>query len=292
MDKEKKSSGTCDTGFCRVPDEVYKPKTEPKKWNNSCLTCGTGKSSIPGTCPAPKPEPAPEPKEEEKECKCSCKCKCEEKHADPSDFCPDDNRTILTGEISPYMFCRLQEGKDHRPYVMPHRCDTPEEAYYKSYWDRHAKDAGSCGRCSSYKRESATCLPCRKSGCGDTGSSSVDASARLGYMEHTPLYVEEEYLRGFAVLSYLKPPVRAVAELYDRYPEGGEWGWFAFVTDKETFAYWSAEKRTWQLISNFAPEQLLALKNARFRDGDMFVWDGKEGRFIVRQPAIYGIEMY
>lgn len=220
MDEEK-NIPACDTGFCRVPDEVYKPKREGKRWDNSCLTCGTGKSSIPGACPAPKPEKEPEEPREHK-C-CSCKCK-------------------------------LRAGKDRRPYVMPHRCDTPEEAFYKSYRDRRRKDAESDP-------------------------------------EHSPLY-EEERLRGFAVLSYLKPPVRAVAELYDRYPEGGEWGWFAFVTDKETFAYWDERKRTWQLISNFAPEQLLALKNARFRDGDMFVWDGKEGRFAVRQPAIYGIEMY
>ena len=272
--------------------DPYKPKEQKEKvWDNSCSTCGTGKSSIPSnTCPATPPEE--EPKEEPKEHKCGCKCSCKERHADPSDFCPDDKRTILTGEISPYMYCKLQEGKDHRPYLTPKRCEDPEESHYKSYWDRHRKDSGSCGRCTAQKRKPSTCLPCRKSSCSDTEAEAASARSRAEYMEHTPLYVEEEYLRGFAVLSYLKPPVRAVAELYDRYPEGGEWGWFAFVTDKETFAYWNDRERCWRLISNFAPEQLLALKSARFHDGDTFVWDTKAGKFVVRQPAVYGIEMY
>ena len=258
--------------------DPYKPAEQKEKvWDNSCSTCGTGKSSIPsGTCPATPPE---EPKEEPKEHKCGCKCSCKERHADPSDFCPDDNRTILTGEISPYMYCKLQEGKDHRPYLAPHRCEDAEESHYRSYRDRHLRD-----RCGQWREPSC---PCRA-----TEEEPLSARSRAEYMEHTPLYVEEEYLRGFAVLSYLKPPVRAVAELYDRYPEGGEWGWFAFVTDKETFAYWNDRERSWRLISNFAPEQLLALKSARFRDGDTFVWDTKAGRFVTRQPALYGIEMY
>lgn len=260
--------------------DPYKPEEQKEKvWDNSCSTCGTGKSSIPtgnsDTCPATPPDEDPK----EPEHKCGCKCSCKERHADPSDFCPDDSRTILTSEISPYMYCKLQEGKDHRPYITPHRCEDPEESHYRSYRDRHLRDRGA-QRCEPS-------FPCRA-----TEEEPLSARSRAEYMEHTPLYVEEEYLRGFAVLSYLKPPVRAVAELYDRYPEGGEWGWFAFVTDKETFAYWNDRERSWRLISNFAPEQLLALKSARFRDGDTFVWDTKAGRFVTRQPAVYGIEMY
>lgn len=307
--EEKKDRGAVE-GFCRKPDEVYKPDAGKKKvWDNSCSVCGTGHSSIPGKDPEEKPE-KPEEKPEKPHCHCKCKCTCDEKHADPSDFCPDDNRTILTGEISPYMFCKLQEGKDHRPWLMPHRCELPDEVFYKTYWDRHSKDAGTCGTCGTCgtpsadgckkpcreeRREPTSCLPCRRPECEEAKASIFGCGAHaplIDYMQHTPLYVEEEYLRGFAVLSYLKPPVRAVAELYDRYPEGGEWGWFAFVTDKGTFAYWDAKEKTWQLISNYAPEQLLALKNARFKDGDTFIWDISEGRFVVRQPAVYGIEMY
>lgn len=255
--------------------DPYKPEEQTEKvWDNSCSTCGTGKSSIPSespdTCPATPPD-------EEKEEEHKCACRCRERHADPSDFCPDDPRTILTGEISPYMYCKLREGKDHRPYLTPQRCEDPEESHYRSYRDRHLRE----------KQWREPSCPCRA-----TEEEPCRARSRAEYMEHTPLYVEEEYLRGFAVLSYLKPPVRAVAELYDRYPEGGEWGWFAFVTDKETFAYWDDRERGWRLISNFAPEQLLALKSARFRDGDTFVWDIKAGRFVTRQPAVYGIEMY
>lgn len=289
---------SCGKGEAKWGDP-YIPKPEgAKEWNDACDTCGTGTSSIfdgggGGSCPA-EPEETKDP-EEGKSC---CCCKCSERHADPNDFCPDDNRTILTGEISPYMYCKLQEGKDHRPYLYPERCSTEEERWYRRELLRTlscdrttdrcegTQSGGGCGSCGSCGRSGASVCPA-------TGRASV-LPCRSEYAEHAPLepVATDPSLRDFAVLQYLKPPVRAVAELYDRYPEGGEWGWFAFVTDKETFAYWDARQRTWQLISNYAPEQLLALKNARFRDGDTFVWDASTGRFEIRPVAVYGIEMY
>lgn len=50
------------------------------------------------------------------------------------------------------------------------------------------------------------------------------------------------------VLRYLKAPVEFLNELYVRYPDGGEYGWFAFVTSKRTFAYWDNESRSWKLM--------------------------------------------
>jgi hypothetical protein len=58
-----------------------------------------------------------------------------------------------------------------------------------------------------------------------------------------------EMIRRVPVLRYLKDPVRGVNDLYIRYPQGGEPGWFAFVFDSHTFAYWDQEKEKWALLS-------------------------------------------
>lgn len=265
-----------------------------------CPTCGTGSSAPGGVCPAP-PRPG-----------AGCPCETPEKPECPEeeiegeeieDACPDDKTTVYACRVTPYMYCKLREGNDPRPYVKPKRicrhcrrevegdshCIGCGECYDKTHEGAWCPRCGTpltedeCHTCEEEEEEPSpaggcgTGLPCRRRQ-GTTAAREQDGSL--------------SELRHLALLSYLKPPVRTVEELYDRYPEGGEWGWFAFVTDKETFAYWHARERSWQLISNDAPEQLLALRDARFRDGDSFYWDARRGRFVVRQPDVYGIEMY
>lgn len=85
---------------------------------------------------------------------------------------------------------------------------------------------------------------------------------------------------GAENLQFLKAPVEKLGDLYERYPDGGEWGWFAFVVEKGAFAYWNKEKEEWQLVSNYNPEQLLNLQVTGFRTGDIFAWDEKQGKFV------------
>ena len=53
-------------------------------------------------------------------------------------------------------------------------------------------------------------------------------------------------LPNVGVLRYLKDPVGTINELYARYPDGGEYGWFALCTDTNQFAVWDTETETWK----------------------------------------------
>ncbi|MCL1868629.1 MAG: pyocin knob domain-containing protein [Paludibacter sp.] len=57
-------------------------------------------------------------------------------------------------------------------------------------------------------------------------------------------------LLSIPVLRYLKPPVDALSELYAKYPEGGERGWFAFVVKAKKFAYWDNEAKQWNYVGS------------------------------------------
>ncbi len=57
-----------------------------------------------------------------------------------------------------------------------------------------------------------------------------------------------EAYENIPVLRLLKEPSTTLNELYSRYPSGGEYGWFAFVKESGTFAYWDISDRTWKLI--------------------------------------------
>ena len=52
------------------------------------------------------------------------------------------------------------------------------------------------------------------------------------------------------VLKYLKDPATTLNELVERYPDGGEYGWFAFIEEDETFAWWNTKltPAQWKLI--------------------------------------------
>ena len=118
--------------------------------------------------------------------------------------------------------------------------------------------------------------------CGDVCNSKGGCGCSSGGVS-----VEQPFARGVEVLRFLKEPVRRLSDLYDRYPDGGEWGWCSFVVDKGAFAYWSPEEKEWRLMSNENPEQLLRLINHRFRGGDTFVWKAEKERFeLVNLPEV------
>lgn len=118
--------------------------------------------------------------------------------------------------------------------------------------------------------------------CGDICNSKGGCGCSSGGVS-----VEQPFAREVEVLRFLKDPVRRLSDLYDRYPDGGEWGWCSLVVDKGAFAYWSPEEREWRLMSNENPEQLLRLINHRFRGGDTFVWNAEKERFeLVNLPEV------
>jgi len=55
-------------------------------------------------------------------------------------------------------------------------------------------------------------------------------------------------LEKFPALQYLKDPVDELIQLYIRYPDGGEYGWYAFVYEYGNFAYWDTQEKRWKLL--------------------------------------------
>lgn len=55
--------------------------------------------------------------------------------------------------------------------------------------------------------------------------------------------------KNIPVMRFLKEPATTLTELYQRYPNGGEYGWFAFVYEVFSFAAWDMEERKWKIIN-------------------------------------------
>ena len=66
--------------------------------------------------------------------------------------------------------------------------------------------------------------------------------------------IDLEKLDKLPLLQYYKAPVEKLYDLYQRYPDGGEFGWFAFVYDFKTFAYWNTDEKEWKLLNNWIVE--------------------------------------
>lgn len=93
------------------------------------------------------------------------------------------------------------------------------------------------------------------------------------------------------ILKYPKEPVQVLNELYVRYPNGGEYGWYAFVTAEGTFAWWNTELEKWSLI----PDSILSsvgVDASLMKDGDIAVWDFEAGKFTVFNLSLFGTEQY
>lgn len=56
-------------------------------------------------------------------------------------------------------------------------------------------------------------------------------------------------LENIPVLRLLKEPVAKLNDLYTRYADGGEYGWFAFVEEINTFASWDVANKQWRTIN-------------------------------------------
>ena len=60
-----------------------------------------------------------------------------------------------------------------------------------------------------------------------------------------------EILYNIPVLKYLKDPANTLNELINRYTDGGEYGWYAFIFNNQTFAWWNHRLTTpaWELMT-------------------------------------------
>jgi hypothetical protein len=57
------------------------------------------------------------------------------------------------------------------------------------------------------------------------------------------------------------PAVKTVAQLYLDYPMGGEFGWYAFVVENKTFAFWDVDLEIWSLLASGVLQNLVAGSN-------------------------------
>jgi len=67
-------------------------------------------------------------------------------------------------------------------------------------------------------------------------------------------------LGSLPVVRLLKEPVKKLADLYKRYPTGGEYGWFVYVDEAKNLAFWDTDTKkweyffagTWHVVNSFA----------------------------------------
>lgn len=99
-------------------------------------------------------------------------------------------------------------------------------------------------------------------------------------------------LNNIPVLRYQKDPVLHLEDLYIKYPQGGEFGWFAFVASDNTFAYWDIKEKDWKLLSHGDLQTILGLDVSILKDGDVPVWDNEKEKFSIVHLSVWGIEEY
>lgn len=102
--------------------------------------------------------------------------------------------------------------------------------------------------------------------------------------EYTVPTAQNVYVSDLAripVLRYPKDPANTLNELINRYPDGGEHGWYAFIFTAKTFAWWNDTGNIpyWELISGSGG-------NA---DGGTLTTEEQINAAI--QPALYGVEL-
>lgn len=101
-----------------------------------------------------------------------------------------------------------------------------------------------------------------------------------------------EVLHRIPVLRYLKDPVVYLDDLYKRYPQGGEYGWYAFVTTAGTFAYWDDKAIKWELLSIGDLKSILGADTELLREGDIPIWDEENEKFEIINLNVIGTEDY
>ncbi|MBF0651068.1 hypothetical protein IR083_19820 [Dysgonomonas sp. GY75] len=60
--------------------------------------------------------------------------------------------------------------------------------------------------------------------------------------------INDKYLELIPLFKYQKKPVVYIDDLYLKYPQGGEAGWYALVLSEGNFAYWNMEEGKWRFI--------------------------------------------
>lgn len=99
-------------------------------------------------------------------------------------------------------------------------------------------------------------------------------------------------LENIPVLKYLKEPVLRVTDLYINYPNGGEYGWFAWSGEDKGFRYWDIDSRKWELISAGDLQTLVGVSPELLKDGDIPVWDAESEKFVIINLSLWGTEEY
>lgn len=92
------------------------------------------------------------------------------------------------------------------------------------------------------------------------------------------------------VLRLLKGPVTYVEDLYLKYPNGGEYGWYAFVSSKNMFHYWDINSKTWEPMQSENLEDILPIDKGSLQVGDVPVWDGT--KFTTVNLSLFATENY
>lgn len=101
-----------------------------------------------------------------------------------------------------------------------------------------------------------------------------------------------ETLEKLPLLQYLKEPVNTISDLYNRYPDGGEYGWYAFVYSENTFYYFNKERKDWLPLQPRKLQEILGIAPVDLTNGDTIVWNEEEGKFEKINMSLIGTNEY
>ena len=93
-----------------------------------------------------------------------------------------------------------------------------------------------------------------------------------------PKKIEIAGLDKIPLFKYLKEPALFKGELYERYPQGGEYGWFAFVASLKTFVYWDIVGKDWAVL-NLGSENVTQVRYMQIEQ-ELYIMSPKESQKI------------
>lgn len=82
------------------------------------------------------------------------------------------------------------------------------------------------------------------------------------------------------LLQYLKEPALSLEEVYQRYPNGGEYGWFLWVNNERAMFYWDIEVDMWKILTPTNAKHFVENPEL-LEDGDSLIYDINTGGFKV-----------
>lgn len=82
------------------------------------------------------------------------------------------------------------------------------------------------------------------------------------------------------LLMYLKEPAQDLPEVYQRYPSGGEYGWFLWVNDERAMFYWDIDLDMWKILTPTNAKHFVENPEL-IEDGDSLIYDINTGGFKV-----------